>query len=678
MTGSWRGSRGVELGVGTFVDDEGGYTSISVALSLLVCVALTLSLASVAWTQNRSADVQAVSDATALAGSNVVSSYVTVATVLDACVLTMGAGLVASAVPGLSAVGASTIDAGTKILDARQTFATSAAEGLQAVEATLPMAIVARSAAQAQANNTESVSYHGCAIPFPSVSETDFSALDSDVSADGLVEVSDELQGESDRVKEAEDKVDAAKLEGWLADCGGEPRSMRERASVLAGLEAGLNPHYATPDDWTFGVALLRARAYYARRVSTEAPSGQGIDAVTDSLCRATFYQYALGEVRAGHYEEHADGSVSISLPELPKNTSEMRGTRLYTDVRWPCSQEDAGRTLHSSLSCPGATGASAGMASLAELDAGGALECTVCSMGAADLGKVAAASTSIDNGFEHHWRRVVEASRLYQQAVDELVEARRALRETSEQASDLFDRALEQLAVPRPRLKPAGALGCVAVVGRGSGVSSPGDLAGSLIDSSELPAGAAASAATLAPDVNVEGNDMLTRLFEAVADDIGSGSAGVLGTVGELWGKLLVGYGAAVDGLSSAADDLVSSVEGVPGGSVAAWLRDRIAETVRAVGLEPADLRLRKPVLTNTQNVLDAAGYGEVSSARELVARLPDTDDPAALARALGRQVVNELGGGVFTIAELEVPGTGVRIPLTLDAGALLGSMGS
>ena len=95
-------------------------------------------------------------------------------------------------------------------------------------------------------------------------------------------------------------------------------------------------------------------------------------------------------------------------------------------------------------------------------------------------------------------------------------------------------------------------------------------------------------------------------------------------------------------------------------------------------MGLEPADLRLRKPVLTNTQNVLDAAGYGEVSSARELVARLPDTDDPAALARALGRQVVNELGGGVFTIAELEVPGTGVRIPLTLDAGALLGAMGS
>ena len=38
----------MELGVGTFVDDEGGYTSISVALSLLVCVALTLSLASVA------------------------------------------------------------------------------------------------------------------------------------------------------------------------------------------------------------------------------------------------------------------------------------------------------------------------------------------------------------------------------------------------------------------------------------------------------------------------------------------------------------------------------------------------------------------------------------------------------------------------------------------------------
>ena len=124
-----------ELGIGAFVDDEGGYTSVAVALALLVSLSLVCSLVSVAWVQNRSADVQSVADSAALAGANVVAAYSTVATTLDACVLTLGlagmvtlgAGLVVSAVPGLSAVGAETISAGVKMLDARREFAMSAA-----------------------------------------------------------------------------------------------------------------------------------------------------------------------------------------------------------------------------------------------------------------------------------------------------------------------------------------------------------------------------------------------------------------------------------------------------------------------------------------------------------------------------------------------------------------------
>ena len=113
-----------ELGIGAFVDDEGGYTSVAVALALLVSLSLVCSLVSVAWVQNRSADVQSVADSAALAGANVVAAYSTVATTLDACVLTLGlagmvtlgAGLVVSAVPGLSTVGAETIAAGVKML----------------------------------------------------------------------------------------------------------------------------------------------------------------------------------------------------------------------------------------------------------------------------------------------------------------------------------------------------------------------------------------------------------------------------------------------------------------------------------------------------------------------------------------------------------------------------------
>ena len=100
-------------GLDVFIGEDGGYTSVAVALALLVSLSLTCSLVSVAWLQNRSADVQAVADSTALAGTNVVASYATVATVLDSCVLTLGlagmvtlgAGLVVSAIPGMAAVG---------------------------------------------------------------------------------------------------------------------------------------------------------------------------------------------------------------------------------------------------------------------------------------------------------------------------------------------------------------------------------------------------------------------------------------------------------------------------------------------------------------------------------------------------------------------------------------------
>lgn len=679
-----RARRCPELGIGIFVDDEGGYTSVAVAVSLLVSIALVLSLASAAWVQNRSADVQAVADATALAGSNVVSSYATVATALDSCVLTMGiagmvamgAGLVASAVPGLSAAGAVTVEAAGKLLDARQDFATSAAKGLKAIEETLPLAIVARSAAVVSANGEGEVSYYGCAVPFPQTSETDFSGLEAEVSGDEMVDDARELQELSDRVKRAEDRLEAAKTAGWLADCGGEPRNLCERASSLAGLSGAQNPDYPTPEGWTFGAALLRARSYYALRVQTEVADGSGIDALTNSICRSLFYGYALSELDGGYYSENTDGSVDLLLPSLPRNTGEMRGTSLYTDAVWPCTVEDAGIVMHSTLSCPGATGSYAGSLSLAEFEAGAAGLCEVCRMSAADLGKVAAASTSIDNGFEYFWQRVVEASREYDEAADELAQAKRELQEASEEASDAFDRALEALAVPRPKLKPAGALGCVAVVGRGGSVMSPEQLAGAFVDKAELPAGAAVSAAALAPDDAADGNDSITRLFEAIEADMGDGSVGVLGAVGRLWGGLLEGYSSAADGLSEAADEALDRVEGLPFASSASWLRNKIMSVIKAAGFEPVDMRLKKPVLTNTQNVLDASGFSGASTARELVERLPNTTDPMTLAGALGQEVVNMIGDGTFTVAELPIPGAGGSVPLTIDVGELLGAV--
>lgn len=136
--------------MGAFVADEGGYTSVSVALALLLSLTLAFSAAAAGWVMARSSEVQEVADASALAGSQVVARYATIAQVCDACVLSMGlcgvlvlgAGLVASAVPGLSAGAPAIIDAGHDILDARRRFAESAAQGLSDLERAIPTLVV--------------------------------------------------------------------------------------------------------------------------------------------------------------------------------------------------------------------------------------------------------------------------------------------------------------------------------------------------------------------------------------------------------------------------------------------------------------------------------------------------------------------------------------------------------
>ena len=674
------GAAGLVGGLDVFIGEDGGYTSVSVALALLVSLSLACSLVSVAWVQNRSADVQSVADATALAGANVVGSYATVATVLDACVLTMGltgmvtlgAGLVVSAVPGLSAVGAKTVEAAGNVLDARGKFARSAARGLKALEATLPLAIAARSAAVARENGGEATSYTGVAIPFPAQSQTDFSGLDVEVNVDDATQAASELQEASDRAKEASDRANEAKRAAWEADCGGAGRCLRERADALAGLPSSLNPAYPL-ESWTFGAPLVRARHYYDARLASEQPAGSSAEELTNSAARSAFYEYALAETKAGHYEELPDGRVDMDLPELLANTEQMKGTRLYTDARWPCSAGEGAMVLHSSASCPAASGGVSRLASLAELDAGAVRSCPTCKMSSSDMGSVAAASTSIDNGFEHHWRIIVDESRGYAAAREELAQAQEDMRGLAEKGSSAFERAMEALALPRPKLCPPGAWGCVAVVSRGE-EQVPSQAVRAFLTDSAVPVGGAVSAAVLAPDNDTENNDVLTRFFEAISGEFGETEAGVLGSLGSLWATLLKGYGAAADGLDSAAGKVLDGIDGVFGTTIGSWLRERVKGAIADAGLEPADLRLRKPVLTNTQNVFDKAGYGHVSTARDLIGRLPDTADPASLARALGQEVANELGAGTVTIAEIPIPGTDVVIPLTLDVGSLLG----
>ena len=441
----------------TFIDDEGGYTTVAMALSLLLSITLVLFAGRVQWSLSRAAEVQEIADASAMAGANVVARYATVAQVCDALVLTMGlaglvtcgAALILAVIPGAGEAASGMLDLGTSVLDARSSFARSAVEGLRKLEGIVPALVVLDSIAVVEANEAEGLSYAGVAVPVPFEGMSDFSSLDASVDTGDLERKARDMQNTSDRLEEARKRMDDALMRGWMADCGNRPRCMRERAATLAGLAGSQNPDYPSPEVWTFGAALVRARTYYPVRRAVDVPEDGGIEALVDSCARKAFYDYAIEQLSGAYYVEHPDGRVDLLLPEFPHNTAEMRATSIYTEQRWPCTDQGA-RVLHATRACPGATGPAAGSASLAELDAGTVSRCPVCEMDATDMGKVAAASTSIDNGFEHYWREIVWASRDYERARNDYIGVEDELEDTAREGVDLFERALEQLSVER------------------------------------------------------------------------------------------------------------------------------------------------------------------------------------------------------------------------------------
>ena len=438
------------FGIQSFVRDDGGYTTLAMAVALLVSLTLAFGTAAAQWSMARAADVQEVADAAAMAGENCVASFSTVAQALDACVLTMGltgtvvcgAGLVVAAIPPLQAKSVAIMNVGKKVLDARQRFATSSAKGLKKLEGALPALVMANSASCVAANARDGMGYVGMAIPFPQQSKSDYSFLDDDLDGDEMVEDAEELAEASKRKEEAHQRAEEAKERAWRADNVNDPMCLQSRASTLAGLDGGLNPYYPSKDVWTFEYARVRAHNYYARRYVQEPEAGGTTDELQRSCARKQFYGYAYEMVGLMSCVDTED-AVSMQLEVLPHNTDMIRPTRLYTDVVWPCTSEEVGVVLHCSLACPAALGPYVGNASLASVDDGSVYRCDECLMDAHAMGNVASASTNINNGFEHYWRIVVEASQEYERARKEEIEAEKKMKKAAEDGRDAFDRAM-------------------------------------------------------------------------------------------------------------------------------------------------------------------------------------------------------------------------------------------
>lgn len=686
--GGFMGRAGIDL----FIED-GAYTTLSSAVVILVVLTLLFSSTAAIWSMSRAGDTQVAADSGALAGANVVSSYHTAATVVDASILslglagfaTIGTGLVAILIPGAELAAGDMVDTGIEIIKTRNKFAKSASKGLQKIETALPYLVAARATQAVSAQDTEGATYTGTALAVPRTSESDFVALEgSEISTDVIKDTSKDLERAADELQKASEETAKAKERAWLADCGGsDPASvgscscMWERARSLAKLSDIENPHYASSVTWEPQVALDRAKAYYRLRLANEAPQGSSVETKAESAARKAFYTYASAEVNRAYITEDGDRTTSY-IPLLPRNTDEVRATELYTDAAWPTSTNDGKTYLHYGTSCPNyKKGTPGGLASVAAYD--GQDKCNRCHFGVSSLGAVAAPSTSIENGFEYHFDEFKGALEDYVECRNKELELMRQTEDEADRAGNAFDQAIKALSGERPRIAPPGRNGVVAFAVSGA-ISSPDELSSSFNAAVRLGERGAISAAVLAPDDATAQNNVLSRFFSTLEERSG-GVAGVLDGVMDVWGRLLVGYG----DIQGSADELMGEmIDGLGGGSgalgsIASWLGDTVSASVAALGLEPCDLRLRKPVLTDTANVIKSPGSDitGLSKVQDKLRSIPlGVTDPKALCEALEYQVERTISGTVFTLAEIPLPGGG-SIPLTVDVATLAGALG-
>ena len=686
--GGFMGRAGVDL----FIEDS-AYTTLSSAVVILVVLTLLFSSTAAIWSMSRAGDTQVAADSGALAGANVVSSYHTAATVVDASILslglagfaTIGTGLVAILIPGAEPVAGNMVDTGIEIIKTRNKFAKSASEGLQKIETALPYLIAARATQAVSAQDTDSVAYTGTALAVPRTSESDFAALKgSEISTDTIKDTSDDLERAAEELRKASEDTAKAKERAWLADCGGSDKGsvsscscMWERVKSLTDLSGAQNPHYASSATWEPQVALDRAKAYYRQRLANEKPLGEGPEKQADSAARKVFFAYAGEEVERAYITEK-DGKVSARIPFLPRNPDEARTTELYTDARWPTSEVDKVTYLHYGTDCPNyKKGKPGGLASVADFD--GHETCSECHFGVSSLGYVAIATTSVERGFEYHFDKFKEALEDYVECRNKELELERQTEDEADRAGNAFDQAIKALSGERPRIAPPGRNGVVAFAVSGA-ISSPDELNSSFNTAVRLGDRGAISAAVLAPDEATAQNNVLSRFFSTLKERSG-GVAGVLDGVMDVWGRLLVGYGDIQGSADELMDEMIKGLGGGSGalGSIASWLGDTVSASVAALGLEPCDLRLRKPVLTDSANVIkspgsDIAGF---SQAQDKLRGIPlGVTDPKALCEALEYQVERTISSTVFTFAEIPLPGGG-SIPLTVDVATLVGALG-
>lgn len=223
-------------------------------------------------------------------------------------------------------------------------------------------------------------------------------------------------------------------------------------------------------------------------------------------------------------------------------------------------------------------------------------------------MGSVAAASTSVENGFEHHFRKVAESARDYEHAKNEAVRASGEVRGSVGEVLDAIDEAIREAAGNRVEAYPPGRYGALAALAGDLG----SEQGGSFFAGPDLGQFAAISASILIEDEN---EDALAHLLDGVSEDIGPPLSDGGEVVLALWSGLLSAYGKGAEGMCDCVSGVLGSLPLVSAAGLGDWASGQLMELLNAAGLEPANTAAAKSVTSNTLPVAEH-GTGPVAEA--------------------------------------------------------------
>ncbi len=592
--------------------DERGITTIGMAISIFLCIALIFTGAQLYRIGSASAEIQEVADASALAAENEVAEFVSAVNICDAAVLSLtllsatlfGLGIVAACVPPLAALSEKLIESANRIMEKRDGFYEGAVKGLNSIQRMLPFLAAANAMGVASANDegASDASYFALAALVPQ------KGIDFQLDADGaLADLSGQVDEDIDRIREdsakAEDaakKANEAKERAFMADCGSAPtQCMYERAGSLSDIASEDNALYTNVDAWNFQVPLKRLRAYYSSRKNDPVPSSGSIESRADSAIRKRFYEYASEEFESAFIDD-ADGSFSYSLPELFKNTDGMKQTKLYTEVRYPITASDGQQTMHAWSGCPKASDA-VRMGSISELDAGGFTLCSSCEFRVSSMGNVAAASTNVSNGFEHHYALFLQAVKDYAQARSELDPLTQSVKDEVTPLLDSIKEIFEDAVAKRLIPDPPGKFGSIAMVVNTAKPPADSGFESSFVNGgTTLGTTAAVSGATLLKDSGSDGSSVITRVIGNLVGDVPL-VGGFSNIVADCWTGLLRAYAKGQSALTETVESGLNSFSTSTSSGLGTWASDFLRDVIEGIGLQPADIDPRLPVLVNT-----------------------------------------------------------------------------